>query len=94
MQVIFVQVLAFIINAAIYKRKKKVLQPMNKKKKKKKKSNGIQKNRGPEPKVIEDWIFQIDNMLWIRPQVQNERVFNACLKYYKIIKWSTSITVS
>lgn len=37
MQVIFVQVLAFIINAAIYKRKKKVLQPMNKKKKKKEK---------------------------------------------------------
>lgn len=43
MQVVFVQLLAFILNAAIYKRKKKPLQPMNKKQTKQtKKSNSIQ----------------------------------------------------
>lgn len=37
MQVVFVQFLVFILNAAIYKRKRKPLQLVNKKKKKKKK---------------------------------------------------------
>lgn len=35
MQVVFVQFLVFILNAAIYKRKRKPLQLVNKKKKKK-----------------------------------------------------------
>lgn len=53
MQVVFVQLLAFILNAAISKRKKKPLQPMSKKKKKKKKATAFREIEGLSQKIIE-----------------------------------------
>lgn len=93
MQVVFEQFLAFILNAAIYKRKRKPLQPM-KKSKKKRKATAFREVEGLSQKSLTGSFTHILICFGSGPKCRTNACSMRSSSITTWVKWSTLLLVS